>query len=314
MRGLHLPNVQAHREKLKLNYRARGRPRLPKYLLKDLTDASVHDESSSEGIRINSPFVLKVITSGRNSGKKHTCFMNWQGPSTGIESDILVDAFRIAKSMHNLRYTRYVADGDSSTHSEIIARVPYGRNVEKIECANHACKCLKNRLYKKQHENAECRRFLSAAIIKKMRDFARNAIVCTTTEKKSAKDLISALKAIPLHFFRCDHRFSPTRCLFSGKVRQVNPEDTPSNIFLSHVYSAFDILTGRARLLIGSNTSNLPEYFMSIVARLIGGKNIMVSQSARYTTCVKAAGIRFTKGHSARLEIFRRTVGSTPSR
>ena len=245
---------------------------------------------------------------------EHTCFMNWQGPSTGMESDILVDAFRIATSMHNLRYTRFVADGDSSTHSEIIARVPYGRNVEKIECANHACKCLKNRLYKKQHENAECRRFLSAAIIKKMCDFARNAIVCATTEKKSVKDLISALKAIPLHFFRGDHKFCPTRCSFSGKVLQVNPEDTPSNIFLSHVYSAFDTLTRRARLLIGNHTSNLAEYFMSIVARLIGGKNIMVSQSARYTTRVKAAGIRFTKGHSARLEIFRRTVGSTPSR
>ena len=63
-----MPNVQAHREKLKLNYWARGRPRLSKYMLEDLTDASVHDESSSEGIGTNSPFVLKVITSGRNLG------------------------------------------------------------------------------------------------------------------------------------------------------------------------------------------------------------------------------------------------------
>ena len=63
MRGLHLPNVRAHRKKLKLNYRARGRPRLPKYMLEDMTDASVHDESSSEGIGTNSPSVLKVITS-----------------------------------------------------------------------------------------------------------------------------------------------------------------------------------------------------------------------------------------------------------
>ena len=138
---------------------------------------------------------------------EHTCFMNWQGPSTGMESDILVDAFRIATSMHNLRYTRFVADGNSITHSETVARAPYGRNIEKIECANHACKCLKNRLYKKQHENAECRRFLVAARIKKMCDFARNAIACATTEKKSVKDLISALNAIPLHFFRGDHRF-----------------------------------------------------------------------------------------------------------
>ena len=183
--------------------------------------------------------------------------MNWQGPSKAMESDILVDAFRIATSVHNLRYARFIADNDSSTHSEIIARVLYNRNVEKIECANHACKCLKNRLYKKQHENAECRRFLSAAIVKKMCDFARNAIASAPAEKKSVKELISSLKAIPLHFFSGDHRFCPTRCSFSGKVLQVNPEDAPSNIFLSHVYSAFDTQTRRARLLIGNDTSNL---------------------------------------------------------
>ena len=63
-----MPNLQAHREKLKLNYRARGRPRLPKYLLEGLTVASVHDESSSEEIGTNSPFAMKLITSGRNLG------------------------------------------------------------------------------------------------------------------------------------------------------------------------------------------------------------------------------------------------------
>ena len=60
--------MQAHREKLKLNYRARSRPRLPKYLLEGLTVTSVHGESSSEEIGTNSPFALKVITSGRNLG------------------------------------------------------------------------------------------------------------------------------------------------------------------------------------------------------------------------------------------------------
>ena len=65
------------------------------------------------------------------SDPDRTCFMNWLGPSIGMEPDILVDAFQIATSMHNLRYARFVANGDSSTHSEIITSVPYGRNVEK---------------------------------------------------------------------------------------------------------------------------------------------------------------------------------------
>jgi len=69
--------VQALREKLKLNYRARGRPCLPKHLLQGLTVASVHDESSSEEIGINSPFGLKVITSGRNLGSDFLKGSRW---------------------------------------------------------------------------------------------------------------------------------------------------------------------------------------------------------------------------------------------
>ena len=42
------------------------------------------------------------------------------------------------KTMHGLRYTGLIADGDSSVHRSIIDSVPiYGRRVKKIECANH---------------------------------------------------------------------------------------------------------------------------------------------------------------------------------
>ena len=60
--------MQAHCEKLKLDYPARARSQLPKYLLEGLTVTSVHEESSSEKSGTNSPFAMKVITSGRNLG------------------------------------------------------------------------------------------------------------------------------------------------------------------------------------------------------------------------------------------------------
>ena len=50
----------------------------------------------------------------------------------GMESDILVEAFRIAPTMHSLKYVRFIADGDSSTHAELTAKVPYGRYIEKL--------------------------------------------------------------------------------------------------------------------------------------------------------------------------------------
>ena len=48
--------------------------------------------------------------------------------------------------MHGLRYIKVVGDGDSSVLHSIITSVPYGRYVEKIECANYAVKCYHSRL------------------------------------------------------------------------------------------------------------------------------------------------------------------------
>ena len=39
-----------------------------------------------------------------------------------------------------------VGDGDSSLMSSIRESVPYGMFVQKIECANHACKAYRSRL------------------------------------------------------------------------------------------------------------------------------------------------------------------------
>lgn len=39
-------------------------------------------------------------------------------------------------------------DGDSSVYARIIERVPYGRQVVKIECANHITRCVNDKLHK----------------------------------------------------------------------------------------------------------------------------------------------------------------------
>ena len=41
---------------------------------------------------------------------------------------------------------RVTADGDSSVMSTPIQSVQYGPFIQKIECANHACKCYRSRL------------------------------------------------------------------------------------------------------------------------------------------------------------------------
>lgn len=70
--------------------------------------------------------------------KKHICYRNYTGPSSGMEAEIIAEGFRNSIDMYNLIYGRVIADGDSSTYSKILDKRPYrGITVEKIECRNH---------------------------------------------------------------------------------------------------------------------------------------------------------------------------------
>ncbi len=57
--------------------------------------------------------------------KKHTCFLNWNGSSPGMESDIII---RQAENIHGVRYMHVVGDGDGSVLNSIHKKVPvWGR-------------------------------------------------------------------------------------------------------------------------------------------------------------------------------------------
>ena len=64
-----------------------------------------------------------------------------------MEADIIATGFRLSESMHGVRYTQVIGDGDSSVFYTIQTTVPTcGRDVVKIECANHGMKCYRSRL------------------------------------------------------------------------------------------------------------------------------------------------------------------------
>jgi len=64
-----------------------------------------------------------------------------------MESDIILEVF--LKKKYSVRFMRMIADGDSSVYSNISKFVPvWGPYVQKIECANHATKCLRSNLEK----------------------------------------------------------------------------------------------------------------------------------------------------------------------
>ena len=78
--------------------------------------------------------------------KKYTCYKNWSGSSSSMESDILVSGFNAVEEMHGVQYVRLIGGGDSSVMCDIQQYVPGWGHM--VDCANHAIKCYRNRLEK----------------------------------------------------------------------------------------------------------------------------------------------------------------------
>ena len=79
--------------------------------------------------------------------RDHVCFKNWRESSQAMEADIILEGFNEAERMHGVRYTKFIGDGDSSTYSTLVKKGPHWcRNLTKMECSNHACKCVRSNL------------------------------------------------------------------------------------------------------------------------------------------------------------------------
>ena len=58
-----------------------------------------------------------------------------------MKSEIIAEQF---ESMHGLEYTEVIGDEDSSVFHTIQATViPYSKDVQEVECTNHAVKCFR---------------------------------------------------------------------------------------------------------------------------------------------------------------------------
>ena len=67
------------------------------------------------------------------------CKKNFDGSAGSMEPIGAVELF--SRSMNfKIRYSRLVCDGDSKTHSLLLERKPYGKQVEKLDCVGHVQK------------------------------------------------------------------------------------------------------------------------------------------------------------------------------
>ncbi len=122
-----------------------------------------------------------------------------------MESDILLKGFSQAESVHGVRYTRFVGDGDSLVHTTLLQGVPrWGYAIKKLECANHACKCYRSGLEKLIQKNSQYKGGggLTEKMRKRLVSSARRAIRSREPDRRTAikrleRDLING----PNHCF-----------------------------------------------------------------------------------------------------------------
>lgn len=83
--------------------------------------------------------VCKIAESQNTTPRKHDCKRNYEGPSSGMETQIIIDGFKYCAEK-GARFNKYVGDGDSSTYKALrdlqLYKDPFIQ-IEKFECVNH---------------------------------------------------------------------------------------------------------------------------------------------------------------------------------
>lgn len=209
------------------------------------------------GVRNKFCSICTVASNKGVSPKKHTCFKNWSGSSCSMETDILVSGFNTAEEMHGVHYMRVIGDGDSSVMCDIQQYVPiWGHMVKKIECANHAIKCYRNRLEKivQDFPKYKGKGKLTQRTIQRLTAGARCAIKMHK-ESNNVAQLRADLRNGPSHIFNDHSKCNSSFCKVAAEVTEEPPSaPIPDS---------------------GSNSSSLHDTLDGIIAQEIEGDGYM---------------------------------------
>ena len=101
------------------------------------------------GVRQKYCSICHQAEKNKTSTPAHEYFKNWDGPSSSMEMDIILEGFQLTEKRHGLRYIKFIGDGDSSVYPSLIPHVPtWGGSIKKLEYANHVTKCYRSSLEK----------------------------------------------------------------------------------------------------------------------------------------------------------------------
>lgn len=239
---------------------------------------------------------------GENA-KDHACYKNFNGPSTAMESDILVEGFKQSMEMHQVIYSRFIADGDSSTYAKILQARPYADvTVEKIGCRNHILRNFCNKLQhlkqdsrfdSKQKKMITTERILSARkyICQAIKYHHENRLHDSVT--KLHRDINLSIHHAYSNHRNCNKSICP-------KSNLPQPEQEPHEIFKCRIWTHIQFIAAnvasQARSLIENADSNVVKRFNGVIAKFVGGKRINYALRRSYQGRCAGAVVSFNSG------------------
>ncbi|CAN8019815.1 unnamed protein product [Ixodes persulcatus] len=237
--------------------------------------------------------------------KLHHCYKNWEGSSTSMEKDIIVEGFRRSVEIHGVKYIRLIADGDSSTYKSILGAAPYGNQVvQKVECRNHVLRNYCGRLReiatqtRREHSvPAELKKLILQRAARLRRGVATAIKVRSSEEQLSlhqrTQNLEKDIRNGPSHVFG-EHRSCSSYFCSGPKPGEINYVDRLRTCGLfAEVLTAMGRVASNASSLIHDVDNNVAEHVNSVVAKFVGGKRVDYSKKRSYTGRCFGAALAF---------------------
>lgn len=236
------------------------------------------------------------------SPKQHKCFKNYEGSSSSMETEIIVEGFKSSITMYGIIYERMIGDGDASTYAAVLKARPYENEnvtVEKIECRNHVlrnfCKKLRNLITDTKYVLAH-RKMLNNVKILTIR---KSIVQCIRHHKTSEGPRNVAISNLHRDIINCvAHAFGDHRMCqeyYCNKHRNDNDElkKIQNSTFIFRINAIVSNVAAKSRSLIEDVDTNTVECFNSVIAKFIGGKRINFSLKGGYQGRCSAAVLSF---------------------
>lgn len=257
-----------------------------------------------QGVANKFCIICKQISNMNEEPYDHDCNANYEGPSTGMESKLLVDGFKECEQTFGLRISEFIGDGDSSVISELHKANVYQNptlKIVKTECCNHLFRNIRGNL-RKLGEKGFLKNYLTTKkieqIVKDIMCARKHWVGEDTDMERKIENLRNDIYNVPFHVFG-HHTYC--KDYFCTKKKSKDPDLVQImkvNNSFNPILDALSRVRLNARSILLNESSNVAEHFNSLIVKYTGGKRVNYSKKQSFTGRTKIAVLQHNTGRA----------------